>query len=132
MRIEIVVARSCFTIFALTISIAIAMAQSSKLPDPADASAAVPAVKYESAFSDYQPFREHESTSWKQVNNEVADNPGMGHRRQDLTDYDVFFWTALKRYAVIYRKTVPIAIVRVISWRRLEPALLTPAGGFWM
>ena len=62
----------------------------------------------------------------------IADNPGMGHRRQDLTDYDVFFWTALKRYAVIYRKTVPIAIVRVIPWRRLEPALLTPAGGFWM
>jgi plasmid stabilization system protein ParE len=62
----------------------------------------------------------------------IAASPGMGHRRQDLTDYDVFFWTALKRYAVVYRKAAPIAIVRVIPWRRLEPVLLTPAGGFWM
>ena len=86
MRIEVVVARGCFTIFALTTGIAIAGAQSSKLPDPADPGATVPAVKYESAFSDYQPFREQESTSWKQVNKEVADNPGMAsmHSMKDM------------------------------------------------
>ena len=78
MRIEIVAARGCFTIFALTTGIAIAMAQSSKLPNPADPSAVVAFVKYKSAFSDYQPFREQKSDFWKQVNKEVADNPGMG------------------------------------------------------
>jgi hypothetical protein len=47
-------------------------------------------------------------------------------------EYDVFFWTALKRFAVVYRKTSPIAIVRVIPWPRMEPVLLTPAGGLWV
>ena len=36
-------------------------------------------VKYESAFTDYQPFREPQIKSWKEVNKEVADNPSMGH-----------------------------------------------------
>ena len=81
MRIERVIARGCFTSCALIAGIAIAMAQSGTLPDPADPGAAAPAVKYESAFSDYQPFREQESTSWKQVNKEVADNPGMASMR---------------------------------------------------
>jgi len=62
----------------------------------------------------------------------IGSNPAIGHRRQDLTDHDVFFWTALKRYAVIYRKVSPIAIVRVIPWRRMKPVLLTRAGGLWM
>ena len=54
------------------------MAQSAKLPDSSDPRAKIPAVKYESAFSDYQPFREQKIRSWKEVNQEVADNPGMG------------------------------------------------------
>lgn len=62
----------------------------------------------------------------------IATNPGLGHRRQDLTEFDVYFWTALKWYAVVYRKTDPIEIVRVIPWRRMEPLLLTPEGGLWM
>ena len=78
MRIQFVVVRGCFTIITLTISVATAVAQSSKLPNPADPSAAAPAVKHESAFSDYQPFREQKIRSWKEVNQEVADNPGMG------------------------------------------------------
>lgn len=49
----------------------------------AAASAHVPAqtgsaVKYESTFSDYKPFREQGLRSWTEVNKEVADNP-MGH-----------------------------------------------------
>lgn len=87
MRIEMVAARGCFAIFALTVGVAIAGAQSGKLPNPADPGAAVPAVKYESAFSDYQPFQEQKSNSWKQVNKEVADNPGMGsmHSMNDMS-----------------------------------------------
>jgi Cu/Ag efflux protein CusF len=78
MRIGFVVARGCFAIVTLVIGVTTAVAQSGKLPNPADPGAAAPPLKYESAFSDYQPFQEQKSNSWKQVNKEVADNPGMG------------------------------------------------------
>ena len=70
--------RSCVAIVVLIFSATTALAQPTKQPNPADPDAAVSALKYESAFSDYQPFREQKSNSWKQVNKEVADNPGMG------------------------------------------------------
>jgi Cu/Ag efflux protein CusF len=76
-RIRFVITRSCFAIISLTIDVATASAQSSKLPNPGDLAAAVPAVKYESAFSDFKPFREEKIRSWKEVNQEVADKPGM-------------------------------------------------------
>ena len=78
MKIGFAIANGCVAIFTLTTSITIAVAQSGNLPNPADPGAAAPAVKYESAFSDYQPFQEQISNAWKQVNQEVADNPGMG------------------------------------------------------
>ena len=79
MKIGLVVARGCFaTLALLMVSLATAVAQSGKLPDPADPGASAPATKYESAFSDYQPFRAQARDSWKQLNKEVADSPGMG------------------------------------------------------
>ena len=78
MRIGSVVTRGCFaTLTLFMVSLASTVAQSGKLPDPADPGAASPATKYESVFSDYQPFREQTINSWKQVNKEVADSPGM-------------------------------------------------------
>ena len=68
----------CVAIFALTINAATVMAQSSKLPNPADPNVASPALKYESVFSVFEPFRDEELRSWKEINQEVADNPGMG------------------------------------------------------
>ncbi|CAN0474998.1 unnamed protein product, partial [Phaeothamnion confervicola] len=57
------------------------ISDAAELPDkvshPADPSAVVPAPKYESAFSDYRPFREQKSDSWKEANRQVADKPGM-------------------------------------------------------
>lgn len=81
MRFELVLARSCFTACALIAGLATAGAQSGNIPNPADPDAAVPALEYESAFSDYQPFREQKGNAWKQVNKEVADNPGMASMR---------------------------------------------------
>ena len=78
-------ARGCFAIFVLMISATHALAQSTKLPNPADPETVVPASKYESAFYDYQPFQEQKSNAWKQVNKEVADNPGMGSMK-DMPD----------------------------------------------
>ena len=49
----------------------------------------------------------------------LADNPGLGHERQDLTDRPVLFWPVRQTsYAAIYRLATPIEIVRVIHWRR--------------
>lgn len=67
---------SCVAVIALSGSMA-AAAQSGKRPDPADPGAVAPAIKHESAFADYQPFREQKIRSWREVNQEVADNPGM-------------------------------------------------------
>ena len=55
-----------------------AFAQFQARPDPAEAGRSAPAVEYQSVFSGYQPFREQKGNVWKEVNREVADNPGMG------------------------------------------------------
>lgn len=48
----------------------------------------------------------------------LADNPGIGHRRPDLTPQDVRFWSVF-RYLVIYRpSTKPLEIVRVLHGKR--------------
>jgi plasmid stabilization system protein ParE len=48
----------------------------------------------------------------------LADNPGVGHLRPDLTPQDVRFWSVFK-YLVIYRPdTKPLQIVRVLHGRR--------------
>ncbi|MEO6024671.1 MAG: hypothetical protein ABIP64_16490 [Burkholderiales bacterium] len=88
MRIQFVVARGCFAIITLTISVATAVAQSSKLPNPADTGAAAPAVKHESAFSDYQPFREQKIRSWKEVNQSALQNSNQAEvaRGVDVDD----------------------------------------------
>jgi plasmid stabilization system protein ParE len=36
----------------------------------------------------------------------LADNPGVGHKRDDLTGQAVLFWTVMKTFAVIYRRSV--------------------------
>ncbi len=56
-------------------------------------------------------------------------SPGLGHRRRDLTDLDVFFWTAIERYALVYRKTDPVEIVRVLPWRRMRRSIIEPREG---
>lgn len=48
----------------------------------------------------------------------LAELPGLGHRRPDITALPVHFWTVRDRYAVVYRKATPLQIVRVLSWKR--------------
>ena len=48
----------------------------------------------------------------------LAENPGIGHVRPDLTGEDVRFWPVFK-YLVIYRQeTKPLEIIRVLHGRR--------------
>ena len=54
----------------------------------------------------------------------LAENPGIGHVRTDLTDADVRFWSVFK-YLVIYRpETKPLEIVRVLHGSRDVKRLL--------
>ena len=54
----------------------------------------------------------------------LADNPGIGHLRPDLTRQDVRFWSVYK-YLVIYRPdTKPLEIIRVLHGSRDVKRLL--------
>jgi plasmid stabilization system protein ParE len=54
----------------------------------------------------------------------LTENPRVGHKRADLTDQHVLFWTVLKSFAVVYRIGSPLEIVRVTRWTRNIPMLL--------
>ena len=66
----------CFALAAFVAGVAAAQAPSR--PDPAKPDWPAPKVEYQSVFSGYQPLREQKGNVWKEVNKEVADNPGMG------------------------------------------------------
>ena len=68
----------CLAMSGLIIGVATAASYSSQRPDPADSRATAPVAGYDSVFSDYRPYRDQEIRPWKEVNQEVADNPGMG------------------------------------------------------
>ena len=54
----------------------------------------------------------------------LAQHPGMGHRRPDLTDYPLLFWP-VEKYLVIYRgERTPLEIVAVVYGMRDVPALI--------
>jgi plasmid stabilization system protein ParE len=49
----------------------------------------------------------------------VGRSPGIGHRRSDLTQENVFFWRVHPyEYVVVYRKTSPVEIVRILHAKR--------------
>ncbi|VWB08586.1 hypothetical protein BLA6860_00217 [Burkholderia lata] len=48
------------------------------LPDPADATAAVPDVTVTSVFDGYRPYRDDEGPGWKQLNRDVMERPAKG------------------------------------------------------
>jgi plasmid stabilization system protein ParE len=48
----------------------------------------------------------------------LAENPGIGHLRPDLTDEDVRFWSIFKYLVIYHPDTDPLEIVRVLHGRR--------------
>lgn len=48
----------------------------------------------------------------------LADNPEMGHFRDDITDKPVKFWPFKWHYLIIYKPYIPVQIVRVLSGYR--------------
>ena len=53
-------------------SLPVAAQQASTRTAPTDSAAAVPPVRYESAFTGYTPFRDQEVTRWRELNDEAA------------------------------------------------------------
>ena len=55
----------------------------------------------------------------------IARMPGIGHRRQDLTEYPVLFWT-VGEYLIVYRDrpAQPVEIVAVAQGARDIPSFL--------
>jgi len=55
---------------------------------------------------------------------QLAEMPGMGHAREDLTARSVLFWT-VHSFLIVYRpETEPLEIVRVVSgWRDVSEVL---------
>ena len=45
-------------------------------------------------------------------------NPGIGHRREDLTDADVRFLTVRHRYLAVHAGRDPVLIIDVVDGRR--------------
>jgi plasmid stabilization system protein ParE len=54
----------------------------------------------------------------------LAQHPGLGHYRRDLTERPVRFWTVMRRYMIVYRDRSPVEIVRVLSGSRDIATLL--------
>jgi plasmid stabilization system protein ParE len=53
----------------------------------------------------------------------LAENPNIGHTREDLTEQPVLFWP-VGSYLIIYdRHTKPISVVRVVHGGRDVPSL---------
>ncbi|HEY8567239.1 MAG TPA: type II toxin-antitoxin system RelE/ParE family toxin [Beijerinckiaceae bacterium] len=81
-------------------------------------------------IADY--IAEHDRRAAHRLVNEIYDRfallaqrPGLGHRRPDLTSLHVRFSTIRGRFMIVYRgETAPIEIVRVLSTYRDIASLL--------
>jgi plasmid stabilization system protein ParE len=54
----------------------------------------------------------------------IASTPGLGHRREDLTDRPVRFWSVMGRYTLIYREGEPVEFIHVVGPGRDLAAIL--------
>jgi integrase len=61
---------------------------------------------------------------------QLADNPGIGHLRPDLTDQDVRFWSVFK-YLVIYRQVQLLTAQRPGEVRSMRSSDLDLDNGWW-
>ena len=52
-------------------------------------------------------------------------NPGLGHKRSDLTSHPVLFFTVYS-YMIVYRVKTHLEIVRVLHGKRNVRQILTP------
>ena len=53
----------------------------------------------------------------------IAENPGIGHSRADITEKPVLFWPT-GSYLIVYAPRKPVEIVRVLHGARDVPGLM--------
>ena len=53
----------------------------------------------------------------------LAEWPGSGHTRRDLTQRDVRFWP-VRSYLVVYREKAPLQIVAILHGARDIPSII--------
>jgi plasmid stabilization system protein ParE len=54
----------------------------------------------------------------------LAERPGLGHWRHDLTDRPLRFWAVMGRFTIVYRDDPPIEVVRIFGPGRDIASLL--------
>jgi toxin ParE1/3/4 len=54
----------------------------------------------------------------------LAQHPGLGHRREDLTDKSVLFWPVYSYFIIYNPATEPLEIVRILHGAQDIPRLL--------
>lgn len=45
----------------------------------------------------------------------LANHPMMGHKREEITEHPIRFWTFKWHYLISYKSSTPIEIVRILS-----------------
>jgi toxin ParE1/3/4 len=53
----------------------------------------------------------------------LARNPGIGHKRQDLTNSNLLFWRVYS-YLIVYQPTEPINVIAVLHAKRVIKQVL--------
>ena len=53
----------------------------------------------------------------------LAEWPGSGHTRYDLTERDIRFWP-VRSYLVVYRETDPLQIIAILHGARDIPSII--------
>lgn len=62
----------------------------------------------------------------------LAKNPGLGHRREDLSSHEALrFWPVFSYLVVYDREARPLTIVGVIHGKRDASAVLRGHGAIW-
>ncbi|HKR95204.1 MAG TPA: type II toxin-antitoxin system RelE/ParE family toxin [Candidatus Angelobacter sp.] len=62
--------------------------------------------------------------SYSRLLKRLAEWPGIGHTRSDLTQVDVRFWT-VRSYLIVYReKPLPVQIVAILHGARDIPSII--------
>jgi plasmid stabilization system protein ParE len=48
----------------------------------------------------------------------LSEMPDLGHRRKDLTKHDLWFHTVRKNYLIVFKRSDPLEIIRILHGAR--------------
>lgn len=71
-----------------------------------------------------EPRAQHVAEHLQEAFQKLADNPGLGHSREDLTSSPVLFYTVWSYFIIYKPNTKPLQVARVVHAARDVEALL--------